>query len=108
MMLSVYKQICEQICVHHKENSTKIIEMYFKKIFDFYDKNDRLAIIEILDKLFCYKEDEMNKKEYADIYELYGTRKFMVSEFNQEELEHIKNRYMEGLRNLGKEYGCAF
>ena len=104
MMLCAYKQMFEDVKRKHPKNYREIIKQYLDLIFEFYNQKESLAIVEILSLLYRYKDDELNKKVYADIYEKYSCTNFLIRNLTSTDMKYIKERYLVGIVSLGKEY----
>lgn len=106
-MLSIYKNMYELIKSRYPDDYTKIINDHIDALISFYETYEALATIEIMNDLYNYQLDPLNLDVFKDIYDKYGDTKFLVDQLKRYDIKHIKMRYMQELKKLGKEYGCA-
>lgn len=90
--------------IKYPNNHRSLIHEFISNLLNFYKTYDRLASVEILDNLYVYQTDPLNQDRLHDIYEKYRDTKFIVSKLNEMDIEYIKERYIQELKILGKEY----
>ncbi|WP_075877064.1 hypothetical protein [Merdibacter massiliensis] len=106
-MLSYYKQLFDSFKKIYPECYQEIIQRYLFLKLDYHQKNKALSIVEILGHLRNFENDPLNQKVYADLYSVYGNSKFLTKNLTVQQMQYICERYLQGLQELGKEYGCV-
>lgn len=107
MMLSMYKKMYDDLKNEYPNDYARIIANQIRSLVSFYEKYESLATIEILNNLYNYRLDPLNQKVLKDVYEKYGTTNFLVEQLKNDDFVYIRNRYLQEVKNLGKEYDCV-
>lgn len=106
-MLSYYKRLFDTFRYIYPERYQEVINEFIYLKVNYYQKNAGLGTIEILANLRNFKEDPLNQKVYSDLYKTYGKSNFLCKNLEEEQIQRICQRYLQGLLALGKEYGCV-
>lgn len=107
MMLSVYKKMYDNMKCNYPDDYTRIITNQITSLIEFYENYESLAIVEILNNLYNYRLDPVNLDVFHDIYEKYGETKFLVEHLQSDDCKFIRERYVQEIKILGKEYDCV-
>lgn len=102
-----YINMFEKIKTDYPKRYKRIIQVYLSLITEFYENNQSLATIEILDKYQKYRNEPNTYAEFSDVYERYGNTAFLTDNLTKADIGYLKDRYLQGLAKLGKEYDCV-
>ena len=106
-MLSYYKRLFDSFRSVYPECYQEVINEFICLKMRYYQQNVGLGVIEILGILRNFKEDPLNQEAYADLYSDYGGSDFLCKNLDEEQIQRICQRYLQGFLALGKEYGCV-
>lgn len=102
-MLTIYEEILDILKNRYPKNTNVYFQEFIREKLSFYKQYPSLAMIEILELLYQYRNDKNDRNCLSDIYEKYDYTGFMVAKLKQEDFDYIWMRYLQELMKMVKE-----
>ncbi len=102
-MLTIYEEILDILKNRYPKNTNVYFQEFIREKLSFYKQFPSLAMIEILELLYQYRNDKNDRNCLSDIYEKYSQTGFMVAKLKQEDFDYIWMRYLQELMKMLKE-----
>lgn len=103
MMLTIYEEVLDTLKRRYPDNPNPYFQEFIHDKLNFYKQYPSLAMIEILELLYQYRNDKNDRNHLSEIYEKYSHTGFMVAKLKQEDFDYIWNIYLRELMKMVKE-----
>lgn len=103
MMLSIYKEVLETMRQRYPDDPHLYFQAFIKSKLKFYERYPSLAVIEILDLLYCYRMDSNDRVVLKEIYDRYEKTYFLVMSLSENDVKDITDMYLKELNRMREE-----